>query len=77
MSASGPTRSFGPPAPGTLTTEELPLAGTNHRMYWENYVKAVDGEEEFLVQPAQVRRVLCLMDAIRKSGETHQSVDFE
>ena len=77
MSASGPTRSFGPPAPGVLSTEELPKADTNHRMFWENYLRTVNGQEEFLVKPQEVRRVLWLMDAIRKSGETHQTVDFE
>ena len=77
MSASGPTRSFGPPQPGVLVTEELPKASTEHKMFWENYYKAVNGEEEFLVRPEEVRRVLCLMDAVRKSGETHQTVDFE
>ncbi|MCI2049609.1 MAG: Gfo/Idh/MocA family oxidoreductase [Lachnospiraceae bacterium] len=77
MSASGPTRSFGPPAPGVLTTEDLPKADTKHRMYFENYVRATDGLEEFLVKPEEVRRVLCLMDAVRESGRTHRTVDFE
>jgi len=77
MSASGPTRSFGPPAPGVLLTEELPKAQTNHKMYFENYVKAVNGEEEFLVKPEEVRRVLKLMEAVRESGKTHRTVDFE
>lgn len=77
MSASGPTRSFGPPQPGVLVTEELPKASTTHKMFWENFYQAVNGNEELLVKPEEVRRVLCLMDAVRKSGETHRTVDFE
>jgi scyllo-inositol 2-dehydrogenase (NADP+) len=77
MSASGPTRSFGPPQPGTLLTEDLPQVDTTHRMYFENYVRAVNGEEDFLVKPEEVRRVLRLMEAVRESGKTHRTVDFE
>ncbi len=77
MSSSGPTRSFGPPQPGTLLTEELPIAETSHKMFFENYYRAVNGEEEFLVKPEEVRRVLCLMEAVRESGRTHRTVDFE
>lgn len=77
MTAAGPTRSFGPPPAGRITTEELDKATTNHRMYFENYVKAYNGEEEFLVKIPEVKRVLKLMDAARESARTMKSVDFE
>lgn len=77
MTASGPTRSFGPPAPGLLIKEPLPKVEVNHQMYFENYVNAVNGKEEFLVKAEEVRRVLALMEAVRKSAETGRSVDFE
>ena len=35
------------------------------------------GEEEFLVQIPEIRRVLKLMDAVRESGRTGKSIDFE
>lgn len=77
MTASGPTRSFGPPAPGVLVTEPLPKVCVSHEMFFENFVAAVNGKEEFLVKPEQVRRVLSLMEAARLSAETGKSVDFE
>ena len=77
MTAAGPTRSFGPPAEGTIVTEELAIAETNHKMYFENYAKAYRGEEDFLVKIPETRRVLALMDAARESAKTGESVKFE
>ena len=77
MTAAGPTRSFGPPPEGKIYTEELPLATTSHRDYFENYKRAYAGEEPFLVQIPEMRRVLRLMDAVRESGRTGKSIDFE
>lgn len=77
MSAAGPTRSFGPPAPGLLYEEPLPEVHVSHDMFFENYLQVLNGETEFVVQPWQVRRVLALMDAIRESAKTGASVAFE
>lgn len=77
MTAAGPTRSFGPPAPGTIVTEELPAVNTCHEDYFANYVKAYRGEEDFLVKVSETRRVLALMEAVRESARTGKSVDFE
>ena len=48
-----------------------------NRNYFENYVKAYNGEEDFLVKIPEVKRVLKLMDAARLSAKTKKSVDFE
>lgn len=77
MTAAGPTRSFGPPPEGRIVSEPLPEVNTNHRMYFENYLKALEGKEEFLVSIPQVRRVLRVMDAVRQSAASGKSVDFE
>ncbi len=77
MTAAGPTRSFGPPAPGVLYEEPLPEVHVSHKNYWEHYLKALRGEEELMIQPQQVRRVLSIMDAIRESGKTHEAIRFE
>ncbi|RHR30689.1 gfo/Idh/MocA family oxidoreductase [Clostridium sp. AF19-22AC] len=77
MTAAGPTRSFGPPAPGKIVTEDVPKVNTCHRDYFENYKKAYYGEEDFLVKIPETRRVLAVMDAVRKSAKTGKSVDFE
>lgn len=77
MTAAGPTRSFGPPAPGTIVTENVPEVTTCHEDYFENYKRAYRGEEEFLVKIPETRRVLALMEAVRKSAKIGESVKFE
>lgn len=77
MTAAGPTRSFGPPPAGTLVTEPIEIATTTHADYFKNYCKAAHGEEPFLVKIPETRRVLKLMDAVRESGRTGRTVDFE
>lgn len=73
----GPTRSFGVPEPGLIVTEEIPKTEYEQADYFKNYFKALKGEEEFLVKIPEVRRVLAVMEACRKSAETMRSVDFE
>ena len=77
MTAAGPTRSFGNPREGLIVAEELPEVHTEHKDYFENYFKAYHGEEDFMVKPEEVRRVLALMEAVRESARTGKSVDFE
>lgn len=77
MTAAGPTRSFGPPDPGLLSEEPLPEVNVAHRNYFEHFLKAFNGEEEIIVKPEQVRRVLCLMDAVRESAKTGKAIAFE
>lgn len=77
MTAAGPTRSFGPPRDGLILSRDIEVAQTTHRMYFENYLKAYNGEEEFLVQIPEVKRVLKVMEAARISAKTRKSVDFE
>lgn len=77
MTAAGPTRSFGPPAPGLLYEEPLPEVNVSHRNYFEHYLKALEGTEEIRIQAPQVRRVLSLMDAVRESAKTGEAIHFE
>lgn len=77
MTAAGPTRSFGPPSEGTLVVEDVPKVNTCHEDYFKNYIKAYHGEDEFLVKIPEIRRVLSIMEAVRKSAATGKSVDFE
>lgn len=77
MTAAGPTRSFGPAPEGLLYEEPLPEVNVSHRMYFEHFLKAFNGEEEIIVRPDQVRRVLCVMDAVRESARTGKAIAFE
>ena len=73
----GPTRSFGIPEPGLIVTEDIPHVDCDHRQYFENYFKALKGEEEFLVKIPEVRRVLSVMEACWESARIMKSIDFE
>lgn len=77
MTAAGPTRSFGPPPEGRIIVEELPDVNVQHSMYFDNFIKAMNGKEDFIVTIEEVRRVLRLMEAVRESAKTGRSVDFE
>ncbi len=77
MTAAGPTRSFGPPPEGRIIIEELPKVHAEHSMFFDNFIKAMNEEEEFIVKIAEVRRVLQLMEAVRESAKTCQTVEFE
>lgn len=77
MTAAGPTRSFGPPEPGLLVEEPLPKVNVDHRNYFEHFLKAFHGEEDIIVKPEQVRRVLCVMEAVRESARTGEAVRME
>ena len=76
MTAAGPTRSFGPAEPGLLTEEPLPETSAEHRHYFVHFIKAFNGEEELMVKPCEVRRVLSVMEAVRLSAKTNSSVKF-
>ena len=77
MTAAGPTRSFGPAAPGLLQEEPLPEVNVSHRNYFEHFLKALNGEEEIMVKPCQVRRVLRVMEAVRESARTGKAIELE
>ncbi len=77
MTAAGPTRSFGPPPEGRIVTEDVPGIDTCHEDYFRNYHQAYCGEGEFLVKISETRRVLALMEAVRKSAKSEESVRFE
>lgn len=77
MTAAGPTRSFGPPAPGLLIEEDLPITNAEHRQYMVHFLKALHGEEELAVKPEEVRVVLDVMDAVRESARTGEAVRFK
>lgn len=77
MTAAGPTRSFGPPSEGTIITEPVPSVNTKHEDFFINYKNAYHGKEEFIVKIEETRRVLALMEAVRQSAKTGESVRFE
>ena len=77
MTHAGPTRSFGPAPEGRILTKDLPTVDVNHGMFFDNYYAHFKGEEELVIQPKQILRLMRVVDAIRVSAESHKSVDFE
>jgi scyllo-inositol 2-dehydrogenase (NADP+) len=73
---AGPTRSFLPVPPGKLLVKPLPEVHTDWSEFYQNYIDVMAGKAEFVVRPEQVRRVLAVVDAAFRSGETKQSVSF-
>ena len=77
MTFAGPTRSFGVLPEGILFTEELPEVDTEQIMFYENYMKARNNEEELLVKLPEIRRILRVLAAAWESAETNTVVRFE
>ena len=73
----GPTRSFGVPEEGLIQAKDIPHPAVEQSDFFVDYFKAIKGEEDFLVKPEEVRRVLRVMEACFESAETMKSIDFE
>lgn len=74
---AGPTRSMAPPPKGVLVRKQLPMGESMWTEYYKNYLEVLNGRAEPAVKLSEVRRVLALMDAVRLSSDTKQSVSFE
>lgn len=73
----GPTRSFGFPDEGLIITEDIPFVSTDATDYYRNFVSTMEGDEDILVKPREMRRVLSVIEAVWESARTMQSVAFE
>lgn len=69
---AGPTRTFSPAAQARHAECPLPDVQTDWLDFYRNFAAAVAGTEELIVQPAQVRRVLSVMEAAWESEKTGQ-----
>lgn len=74
---AGPTRSFGNPPPGRITTEDVTIEQTEHVMFFDNFHRAKNELEDLMVKPAEMQRLMKLVDTIRKSSEDDQSYPFD
>ena len=74
------TRTFSVKAEDVVSTEPLPEIHRKHNDwndFFRNIVGVINGTEELIVKPEQVRRVLQVMELARKSAALRKSVDFE
>ena len=74
---AGPTRQFAPVPPGGIVTEELPVVQTNWVDFYRNVDDTLNGRAQSVITVPQLRRVLAVMEAARKSAATGEAVLFE
>lgn len=74
---AGPTRQFAPVPPGGIIKEPLPIVETDWVEFYRNVSDVLNGKAESKIKIQEVRRVLAVMEAARKSAETGQAVMFE
>ncbi|HBM80252.1 MAG TPA: gfo/Idh/MocA family oxidoreductase [Clostridiaceae bacterium] len=74
---AGPTRTFAPQPPETKETIALPKVDVKWEDFYRNVSNVIDGKEELIVKPSEVRRVLSLMEVVFKSHRLGKSIDTD
>ena len=75
--AAGPTRQFAPVPAGGIVEYALPKFEVNKFEFFENLRDVIYNGAEQLVKISEVRRVLSLMEAARRSSDTGTAIEFE
>ena len=70
QTAAGITKTMAPRDEITLDFYELDRPSSDVHDFYRNYTRAIDGKEEQLIKNCEVRRVLLVMEAAFKSGES-------
>ena len=70
----GPSITLAPRAEDTMEMLPLPKAEVDRGFFYKNLYRVLTGEEELTVKPAQIRRVMQVIDLAFLSGETKQTV---
>jgi len=73
----GPTRTMAPRPKETLEELPLPDVHTDWADYYHNVLAYLDGKEELIVKPAELRKVMQVMAAIFESGETGKAIKID
>jgi len=73
---AGPTRTFGKEPTTEKVDVPLPDENPDFNDFYRNVKAAIEGKEELVVKPAEVRRVLTVMEAGFESARTNQPVVF-
>jgi len=74
---AGPTRMMAPRPPETREELPLPRPDADWTELYKNLVDVIDNGAELIVKPAQVRRVLRLMELVFESAELGHSIACE
>ena len=71
QNAAGITKTMAPRDALTLREYDIERPSSDVHEFYRNVCAAIDGTASLTVQPAQVRRVLSVMEAAFASAETH------
>jgi predicted dehydrogenase len=74
---AGPTRQFAPVPPGGIVVEALPEITSDWVDFYKNVNAVLEGREESKIKIPEVRRVLGVMEAVRRSAETGEAIALE
>ena len=74
VTAAGLTKTMAPRTDETIDTFPLPEVHADVRDFYRNVIRACRGEEEQLIRHDQLMRVMKLMEAVFRSGETGEVV---
>ena len=77
QTAAGITKTMAPRDEITIDSYELERPTSDVHDFYRNYVRALDGAEPQLIKNEEVRRVLLVMEAAFKSGESGEAVKVE
>lgn len=75
--AAGLTKTMAPRTDETIQEEKLPIVHSDIRDFYRNVMATIQGKEEPKIKLPEVMRVMRLMEAMFRSAETHQVVEFE
>lgn len=74
---AGPTRQFAPVPPGGIITEELPKVESDWVDFYRNIQEVLEGTQESMIKVSEIRRVLTVMEAARKSSDSGEAILLE
>ncbi|MBQ7387687.1 MAG: Gfo/Idh/MocA family oxidoreductase [Clostridia bacterium] len=77
QTAAGITKTMAPRDEITIDSYEIERPASDVHDFYRNYVRAIDGTEAQLIKNEEVRRVLLVMEAAFKSGESGESVKVD
>ncbi len=75
MTPAGPTRMMAPRPADSKEDFPLPTVETDWTDLYKNLIGVMNGEEDLIIKPSQVRRVLELIAAIFQSAEEDKSIE--
>ncbi len=75
--ASGITKTMAPRREENIHKTEIPVVESSIYDFYRNVAAALDGTEEIAVKLPEVMRVMKLMEAVKRSADTHETVRFE